>query len=286
MLDLDYKVGGRDSIFLVGAGLDGNLFKKIHDKVKTITHKTNQIIGRTSLPDRVYEKLSDWESKHRMEIKMLGGVIVAVVAAYFIGPAAGQLIGNIGGSTLAAMAAEEVVIDYVNDEIKKKLSRDQIAQFKRKFEKMTAEQVFVDPELSEISQKIAAEMGASFGFEGSFIRGNEICWWEYETKFYTPGYEPIKYSEYVAPPVKLIGPKQYLDAVDQPKEFTVKTMKCQPISEYFNESAAILAAEGAIEMEHQISKIASPSNQPSVLKKPINPIIPIGLAAAIGLLLL
>lgn len=273
MLDLDYKVFGRDSIILEGVGLDG-FFKNIYDKTKAFVKKISQAVGHIVLPDRLYDKLSDWGSKHRMNLKMLGAVVVTAVASTFIGPAAGQLVTSLGGPTIASMAAEKVVVDYVKDAVKKKLTRDMIDALKRKFKNMTAEQVLADPELSELSQKIAAEMGEAVGFKETFVRNGSVCWYEEETR----------YSEYAAPPTKLIGPKKHLDAIDEDRtRFIAKTMKCQPMSDDLKESAAILAAEGAIEMQHQISKIAAPSNQPRVLKKPIKPINPmiwIGLAAA------
>lgn len=252
MLNLDYKVGGRDSIFLFSTGL-GNIFERAYKVDKKIRKKVSQAIGKATLPSNVYEKLSDWETKHRMDLKMLGAVVAIAVASVFIGPLAGQLVTNLGGPAIASMAAEKVVYDFVKDEVKKKLQHDQINDLKRKFERMTAEQVLADPELNEISQKIAAEMGGAIGFKESFIRNGESC--------------------------------RYVD-VKFPFGKTIKVLKCDPISDSLIESGSILAAEGAAELERQISKIYQPSDQPLVLKKPINPIIPIGIATAAGFLLM
>ena len=166
-LNLDEKVFGRDSVY-IAAGQEqlGGFLSKIHKKVKKLTKKiadplTKKVYKKVSKTG-LYKSMKKFESKHRKDLKKIGAIAAAAVAAYFVGPAALQWIQGAGGKLLASEAAKKVGTALITNKIKEKLSEKQQKELQEQLQQQFATDpagIFNNPMLQQISQEIAAQEG-------------------------------------------------------------------------------------------------------------------------------
>jgi len=173
---LDYKVFGRDSVFIAAhdAGLGSwlsSIFKKVTHLIKKIVNATPGIslLKHTG----IYRVLKRYEHKHRNGIKKFGAIVATAAGGYFLGPVVSDFVSGLGGSTIAAGAASKITKSIVGTAIQKSMTPEQIARKKQEVRNWTPAQILADPELAALSQQIAAAEAAK-GKYGELKTGAQI----------------------------------------------------------------------------------------------------------------
>lgn len=158
-VDLDYKVMGRGSVFLLDdeQSLSG-FFKKAFKKIKKIGLAPLKLTKKLAIdiPIKVTKKSIKIIGKIDGKLlKKIGAVTAIGVATYFGGPAVLGVVGSMGGSKLATAASSIGSQNMIGDLIKTGVSFAQQKSLSKKAKKLSAAQLLADPEMMAMSQQLA-----------------------------------------------------------------------------------------------------------------------------------
>ena len=154
-MSLDYKVYGRDSIFIAEENAQmGGLFKKLKKKVSKIRGK----IASKVIPKKLYKKIKKFGSKNRKKIKKLGAIAAIAVGGYFAGPAIMGYMKTLGASTLTKTAASKGIQAVVKKVVKKKMSPGQVEEMQEYAIKQAPGDVMYNPQIEAMMQEVATKM--------------------------------------------------------------------------------------------------------------------------------
>lgn len=179
MSDLDYKVFGRDSVFLAedlmieslrreqdGAQMHGffsklkKLRKKVKRKIKRVRKKVHKVVRKAHfVPEKWNTKARKIEKKNRKGIKKLGAAVAVAAATYFTGGAALAFVKGIGGSAIAKAAVAPAISAVVKNKMAKKSRKHQV-QLARIAEQSTQQQLYANPVFQRTIEETAQEVVA------------------------------------------------------------------------------------------------------------------------------
>lgn len=158
-MSLDYKVFGRDSIFILAddegqlgeLGELGGFFKRIRKKVKKVFKKV------ISLPVTVTRGVVKVVKRNRKLIKKIGAVAAIAYGGYMFGP---QLLGyakSLGGSSLVKSAGSKVMQAQVKKAVMARMSPRQEQEIQAYAATMTPQQFMTDPAMQQQYQLFAQQ---------------------------------------------------------------------------------------------------------------------------------
>ena len=151
-MSLDYKVFGRDSIFVAGENQQlGGFFSRIKKKLKKVVKKV------IKLPVKAVKKVAFVINKNRKILKKIGAVAAIAYGGYMFGP---KLLGyakTLGGSSLAKSAGSKMVQAQVKKAIMAKYTPQQAQEMQDYAATMTPQQFMTDPEMQRQYQLFAQE---------------------------------------------------------------------------------------------------------------------------------
>ena len=151
-MSLDYKVFGRDSIFVAGENEQlGGFFSRIRKKLKKVVKKI------IKLPVKVVKKTVKVIKDNRKLLKKIGAVAAIGFGGYFLGP---KLLGyakTLGGNSLAKSAGSKLVQAQVKRAVMAKMSPQQAQEMQDYAATMTPQQFMVDPQMQAMYQQFAQQ---------------------------------------------------------------------------------------------------------------------------------
>ena len=157
-MSLDYKVYGRDSIFIAEeTGQMGGFFKKLKKKVSKIRGK----IASKVIPKKIYRKIKKFGSKNRKKLKKLGAIAAIAVGGYFAGPAIMGYMKTLGASSITKAAGKKGIQALVTKVIKKKMSPGQVEEMQEYAVKQAPGDIMHNPDIEALMQAVATEAAGS-----------------------------------------------------------------------------------------------------------------------------
>ena len=155
-MSLDYKVFGRDSIFIaVGEDMQlGGFFKRLKKKIKKVVKKVIRI------PGKAVKGVVKVVKKNRKLLKKIGAVAAIAYGGYFFGP---KLLGyakTLGGSSLATSAGSKVIQAQVKRAVMERMSPGQVQEMQAYAATRTPQQFMTDPAMQYQYQQFAQQQAA------------------------------------------------------------------------------------------------------------------------------
>ena len=156
MSNLDYKVFGRDSIFIaVDDDLQlGGFFSRIKKKLKKVVKKV------IKLPGKVAKKVVKVVKDNRHLLKKIGAVAALAYGGYMLGP---KMIGyakSLGGSSLAKSAGSKLVQSQVQKAVTGSFNPQQVQEIQDYAQTVTPQQFMADPAMQAYYQQFAQQQAA------------------------------------------------------------------------------------------------------------------------------
>lgn len=232
--NLDYKVT-RDTIFMAPELTDGTLEgwgsfkKKFKKKFKKVASK----VGRATVPSKIRKKASKFESKNRKKIKKVGAIAAIAVATYFAGPAVLKFAGSqLGGGSVASSAAKKFGMAKLKGVVSKKMSKRQRRKMKKLQRRASRRSMKQQQEQQILRRQVNSDLRREF-------TPAQAQQFKQQMKRMTPG-QVLQH-----PVVTRIS-----------RNFAARdAMKVMP--GYDKQTTAVLAKEGAFEVENQSQKKTS-----------------------------